>query len=57
MTDDEATSATEEILRALLSALNRQDLDAVMSFFAEDCVFETPRGRRPWGRLLVGSSI
>jgi ketosteroid isomerase-like protein len=54
MTDDEAASPSEEILHALFIALNRQDLDAVMSFFSEDCVFETPRGRRPWGRRLHG---
>jgi ketosteroid isomerase-like protein len=54
MTDDVAPSPTEETLRAILRALNHRDLDAVMSFFAEDCVFETPRGRRPWGRRLHG---
>jgi ketosteroid isomerase-like protein len=54
MDDEETGSPREEILRALLTALNRQDLDAVMSFFAEECVFETPRGRRPWGRRLHG---
>jgi ketosteroid isomerase-like protein len=54
MTDEEAAHPTTEFLQAFLTALNRQDLDEVMTFFAEDCVFETPRGRRPWGRRLHG---
>ena len=31
-------------LRALLDAFNAHDLDAIMSFFTEDCVFDSPRG-------------
>jgi ketosteroid isomerase-like protein len=54
MDDHEDAAPSEEILRRLVSALNRRDLDAAMSFFADDCVFETPRGRRPWGRRLRG---
>ena len=54
MTDEEAAFPITEILRSFFTALNHQDLDTVMSFFAEDCVFETPRGRRPWGRRLHG---
>jgi ketosteroid isomerase-like protein len=54
MTDEEPAAPTQETLRSFLIALNRQDLDTAMSFFAEDCVFETPRGRRPWGRRLHG---
>jgi ketosteroid isomerase-like protein len=52
--DGDHSSPSEEILRDLLAALNRRDLNTVMSFFADDCVFETPRGRRPWGRRLHG---
>jgi ketosteroid isomerase-like protein len=54
MDGDEGALPSEEILRRLVVALNRRDLDTVMSFFADDCVFETPRGRRPWGRRLHG---
>ena len=43
-----------EVLRQVLDAFNRHDLDAIMSHFAEDCVFESPRGPDPWGRRLVG---
>ena len=41
-------------LQALLDAFNAHDLDAIMSFFTEDCVFDTPRGPAPGGHRLVG---
>ena len=43
-----------ETMRAFLAAFNAHDADAVMSFFADDCVFETPRGADPWGTRLEG---
>ena len=43
-----------ETLRAVLAAFNRHDLDAIMAPFAEECVFESPRGPDPWGRRFVG---
>jgi len=43
-----------DILERFLDAFNRHDVDAIMEFFAEDCVFETPRGPSPWGRRLEG---
>ena len=46
--------ATTPSLRALLDAFNAHDLDAIMSFFTEDCVFDTPRGPAPGGERLVG---
>ncbi len=45
---------TEATLKAFLEAFNRHDLDAIMSFIADDCVFESPRGPDPWGRRYVG---
>jgi ketosteroid isomerase-like protein len=45
---------TVETLEQLLDAFNAHDLDAVMSFFADDCVLEMPRGPDPWGRRLEG---
>jgi ketosteroid isomerase-like protein len=33
---------------------NEHDLDAIMSHFAEDCVFETPHGPDRWGCRFVG---
>lgn len=44
------------ILREVLDAFNRHDLDAIMSYFAEDAVFEAPRGPDPWGRRFVGKA-
>jgi steroid delta-isomerase-like uncharacterized protein len=41
-------------LQAFLEAFNAHDVDAIMSFFSEDCVFDTPRGPAPGGRRLIG---
>jgi ketosteroid isomerase-like protein len=49
MTDRQAA-----ILRDVLYAFNRHDLDGIMSHFSEDCVFEAPRGPERWGRRFVG---
>jgi ketosteroid isomerase-like protein len=49
MIDSQAT-----ILRDVLDAFNAHDLDAIMSHFSEDCVFEAPRGPDRWGRRFVG---
>ena len=45
---------TIEMLERLLDAFNAHDLDAVMSFFVDDCVMEMPRGPDPWGRRSEG---
>jgi ketosteroid isomerase-like protein len=45
---------TIETLERLLAAFNTHDLDAVMSFFTDDCVMEMPRGPQPSGRRLEG---
>ena len=42
------------LLQAFLDAFNAHDVDAIMSFFSEDCVMEMPRGPGPGGRRLVG---
>jgi len=41
-------------LQAFLDAFNAHDVDAIMSFFTEDCVFDMPRGPAPGGRRLIG---
>lgn len=51
--EDEVTVDT---LKRILEAFNRHDLDAIMSFFADDCVLEMPRGPHPWGQRLIGKS-
>ena len=45
---------TPALLEAFLDAFNRHDTDAVMAFFADDCVMDTPRGPAPGGRRLTG---
>jgi ketosteroid isomerase-like protein len=50
MTDDTKL----EVLRGVLRAFNEHDLDSIMSYFAEDCVFESPRGPDVWGGRFVG---
>jgi ketosteroid isomerase-like protein len=46
--------ATVELLKGFLDAFNRHDLDAIMSYFADDCVFYMPRGTGPRGDRYVG---
>ena len=46
--------ATEALLRAVLDAFNRHDLDGIVAHFADDAVFESPRGSEPWGTRYVG---
>lgn len=43
-----------EMLRQVAAAFDRHDLDAIMSHFADDAVFEGPRGPDPWGRRSIG---
>jgi ketosteroid isomerase-like protein len=50
----ETNQVTVEMLERLLDAFNAHDLDAVMEFFADDCVLEMPRGADPSGRRLEG---
>lgn len=44
------------ILERVLDAFNRHDLDEIMSYFADDCTFDTPRGPDPWGRRMTGKA-
>ena len=52
-TSDPLTTAT---LESFLAAFNAHDLDAIMSFFADDCEFDMPRGPEPWGTRYVGKN-
>jgi ketosteroid isomerase-like protein len=45
---------TVATLKAIADAFNRHDLDAIMAFFTDDAVFESPRGPDPWGRRFAG---
>lgn len=54
MTNPPAITVTT--LEQVLEAFNRHDLDAIMSHFADDAVFEAPRGTDPWGTRYVGKA-
>jgi Ketosteroid isomerase-related protein len=41
-------------LTDLCNAFNAHDLDLLMTYFAEDCVLEMPRGGEPWGSRFEG---
>jgi ketosteroid isomerase-like protein len=45
---------TVDVLKGFLDAFNRHDLDGIMEYFAEDCVFYMPRGTAPRGDFYSG---
>ena len=47
---------TYELLKEFLEAFNRHDLDSIMGYFADDCVFYMPRGASPRGDRYVGKA-
>jgi ketosteroid isomerase-like protein len=42
------------MLKAIATAFDQHDLDGIMAHFAEDAVFDGPRGTEPWGTRFVG---
>ena len=54
--DDSRGVADEKMLKAVLEAFNRHDLDAIMRFFAEDCTFVMPKGPNPFGLRYQGKA-
>jgi ketosteroid isomerase-like protein len=49
-----ADDASVTTLKAVLAAFNAHDLDRIMSFFADGCILEMPRGPDPWGTRYIG---
>jgi hypothetical protein len=47
---------TKELLKGFLEAFNLHDLDSIMGYFADDCVFYMPRGAKPRGDQYVGKN-
>ncbi len=43
-----------DTLKGLLDSFNRHDLDAIMEYFHDDCVFYMPRGEGPRGDCYTG---
>lgn len=46
--------ATTDVLQAFATAWNRHDIDALMSFMADDCVFESSAGPDSCGTRYAG---
>jgi ketosteroid isomerase-like protein len=42
------------MIRAITTAFDEHDLDGILAHFADDAVFEAPRGPDPWGKRFVG---
>jgi taurine dehydrogenase small subunit len=49
---DEAIS----MLRSIAAAFDGHDLDGILLHFADDAIFESPRGPDPWGQRFVGKA-
>jgi ketosteroid isomerase-like protein len=45
-----------ELLEDICDAFNAHDIDRIMSFFAEDCILQMPRGPAPCGRRYDGKA-
>ena len=51
---DVIAKVTTEFLQAFADAWNRHDVDALMSFMTEDCVFEASAGTESCGTRYAG---
>jgi ketosteroid isomerase-like protein len=43
-----------DVIRAVTAAFDRHDLDGIIAHFADDAIFEGPRGPEAWGQRFVG---
>jgi len=41
-------------LRSIAAGFDGHDLEGILAHFADDAVFESPKGPDPWGRRFVG---
>lgn len=53
---DATAEVTVEFLQAFADAWNDHDVDALMSFMTEDCVFEASAGPELYGARYIGPS-
>jgi taurine dehydrogenase small subunit len=51
---DAVEQVTVEVLQAFADAWNRHDIDALMSFMTDDCIFEASAGSDVSGTRFVG---
>ena len=47
-------TVTVDTMKKVLEAFNKHDLDAIMEYFAEDCILDMPRGPDPIGKRYTG---
>lgn len=45
----------KDFLQSFADAWNQHDIESLMSFMTEDCVFDTAGGPAPWGTRFQGS--
>ena len=45
-----------QMLRSIAAAFDRHDLDGILEPFAEDAVFDSPRGPHAWGQRFEGKA-
>jgi ketosteroid isomerase-like protein len=43
-----------QMLRSIAAGFDGHDLEGILSYFAEEAVFESPIGPDPWGERYVG---
>lgn len=55
-TNSEEMKVTVDTLKQLLGAFNRHDLDAIMGFFSDDCLFDFPKGPEFYGQRFNGKA-
>jgi ketosteroid isomerase-like protein len=53
--DDVEHADAVAMLQAIATGFDTHDLDAIMAHFADDAVFESPRGPDAWGTRFVGT--
>ena len=51
-----STHVTIETLQAFSDAWNQHDLEALMSFMTEHCIFDGSAGPEPWGTRFEGKA-
>lgn len=49
-----SVKVTYDLLKGFLEAFNHHDLDSIMEYFSDECVFYMPRGAGPRGDMFSG---
>ena len=54
MKKDKPSKEGFRILEAFLEAWNRHEIDSIMTFMCDDCIYEASAGPDSWGRRFEG---